>query len=100
MPGTNLSIDIGCISQSGCALSPVDHPMPNVSQADVRGEHGNRLVGVRGRAGRSGSATNTGMQPKLNTAVGRAGLFNLHPMVAINLHCIPTLLLLSGCRQN
>jgi len=40
------------------------------------------------------------MQPKLNTAVERVDLFNLHPMVAINLHCIPTLLLLSRCRQN
>jgi len=29
------------------------------------------------------------MQPKLNTAVERVDLFNLHPMVAINLHCIP-----------
>jgi len=31
-----------------------------------------------------------GMQPKLNMATETAGLFNLHPMVAINLHCIPT----------
>jgi len=35
--------------------------------------------------------SNTRMQPKLNTAVERVDLFNLHPMVAINLHCIPTL---------
>ena len=34
--------------------------------------------------------SNTRMQPKLNTAVERVDLFNLHPMVAINLHCIPT----------
>ncbi len=33
---------------------------------------------------------NTRMQPRSNTAVERVGLFNLYPMVAINLHCIPT----------
>ncbi len=33
----------------------------------------------------------TGMQPTLNTVAETAGLFNLRPMVAINLHCIPTL---------
>jgi len=31
-----------------------------------------------------------GIQPTLNTAAETAGLFNLHPRVAINLHCIPT----------
>jgi len=30
------------------------------------------------------------MQPRLNTAVERVDLFDLHPMVAINLHCIST----------
>jgi len=30
------------------------------------------------------------MQPTLNTAAASAGLFNLHRMVVINLHCIPT----------
>jgi len=35
----------------------------------------------------------------LNTVVARTRLFNLHPRVAINLHCIPTLVL-SRCSQN
>ena len=30
------------------------------------------------------------MRPRLNTVVARTRLFNLHPRVAINLHCIPT----------
>ncbi len=34
--------------------------------------------------------TNTRMRPRLNTVVARVDLFNLHPMVAIKLHCIPT----------
>jgi len=33
----------------------------------------------------------TRMQPRLNTVAEAAGLFNLHPMAVINLHCIPTL---------
>jgi len=33
---------------------------------------------------------NARMQPKLNTAVERVDLFNLHPRVAISLHYIPT----------
>ena len=53
------------------------------------------------RATRSASSvavkSNTRMQSKLNT-VERVGLFNLHPMVAINLHCIPTHV--SICSQN
>jgi len=30
------------------------------------------------------------MQPRLNTVTGESRLFNLHPMVVINLSCIPT----------
>jgi len=30
------------------------------------------------------------MQLRLNTVAEAAGLFNLHPMAVINLHCIPT----------
>ncbi len=32
----------------------------------------------------------TRMQLRLNTVAEAAGLFNLHPMAVINLHCIPT----------
>jgi len=40
-----------------------------------------------------------GMQPTLFTVAERVDLFNLHPMEAINLHRIPTLLL-SRCSQD
>jgi len=33
---------------------------------------------------------NTRMQPRLNTVAEAAGLFNLHPIAVVNLHCIPT----------
>ncbi len=41
----------------------------------------------------------TRMQLRLNTVAEAAGLFNLHPMAVINLHCIPTLLLPADHRE-
>jgi len=35
--------------------------------------------------------TNTPMQPRLNTVAETAELFNLGPLIVINLRCIPTL---------
>ncbi len=35
----------------------------------------------------------TRMQLRLNTVAEAAGLFNLHPMAVINLHCIPTVIM-------
>ncbi len=56
--------------------------------------HGCRCLWMQVNGPRSASPvavkSNTRMQPKLNTAVERVDLFNLHPRVAINLHCIPT----------
>jgi len=61
------------------------------------------VAGTSGRAGRgsnkerSSSAaavavkSDTRMQPRLHTVAEKTGLFNLHRMMVINLHCIPTL---------
>jgi len=43
------------------------------------------------RAAHSASEPAPGVQPTVTTVAKTADLFNLHPMVAINLHCIPTL---------
>jgi len=43
------------------------------------------------RAAHSASEPAPGVQPTVTTVAETADLFNLHPMVAINLHCIPTL---------
>jgi len=42
------------------------------------------------RAAHSASEPAPGVQPTVTTVAKTADLFNLHPMVAINLHCIPT----------
>ncbi len=42
------------------------------------------------RAAHSTSEPAPGVQPTVTTVAKTADLFNLHPMVAINLHCIPT----------
>jgi len=42
------------------------------------------------RAAHSASEPAPGVQPTVTTVAKTADLFNLHPMVATNLHCIPT----------
>jgi len=44
------------------------------------------------RAAHSASEPAPGVQPTVTMVAKTADLFNLHPMVAINLHCIPTAL--------
>jgi len=77
-------------------LRAEDHKVVVVDQYDGRvfDDYNEERVRRVERATRSASSvavkSNTRIQPKLNTAGQRVDLFNLHPMVAINLHCIPT----------
>jgi len=87
-------------------LRAEDHKVVVVDQYDGRvfDDYNEERVRRVERATRSASSvavkSNTRIQPKLNTAGQRVDLFNLHPMVAINLHCIPTVCCRDAAKTN